>query len=57
MRLRIAEQYITQFGRLAHAGNTFVIPANMSDLASMLTLATTLVRGPSDAAPSGPARA
>ena len=48
MRLRIAEQYIAQFGRLAQAGNTFVVPANMSDLASMMTLATTLVRGPSD---------
>jgi regulator of protease activity HflC (stomatin/prohibitin superfamily) len=57
MRLRIAEQYITQFGRLAHQGNTFVVPANLTDLASMLTLATTLVRGPADAAPAGPARA
>jgi regulator of protease activity HflC (stomatin/prohibitin superfamily) len=57
MRLRIAEQYITQFGRLAHQGNTFVVPANLSDLASMLTLATTLVRGPADTAPAGPARA
>jgi regulator of protease activity HflC (stomatin/prohibitin superfamily) len=57
MRLRIGEQYITQFGRLAHHGNTFVVPANLSDLASMLTLATTLVRGPADGAPPGNARA
>jgi regulator of protease activity HflC (stomatin/prohibitin superfamily) len=54
MRLRIAEQYITQFGRLAQQGNTFVVPANLSDLASMLTLATTLVRGSGDAAPEPP---
>jgi regulator of protease activity HflC (stomatin/prohibitin superfamily) len=45
MRLRVAEQYVTQLGNLARAGNTFVVPANLSDVASMLTLATTLVRG------------
>jgi len=45
MKLRVAEQYIGQLGQLAKAGNTFVIPANLSDLASMTTLATTLVRG------------
>jgi regulator of protease activity HflC (stomatin/prohibitin superfamily) len=45
MRLRVAEQYVTQLGHLAREGNTFVIPANLSDVASMLTLATTLVKG------------
>jgi regulator of protease activity HflC (stomatin/prohibitin superfamily) len=44
MRLRIAEQYIHQFGQLAKEGNTFVVPANLSDLASMLTLASTVLR-------------
>ena len=44
MRLRIAEQYIQQFGHLAKAGNTFVVPANLSDLAGMLTLASTVLR-------------
>jgi regulator of protease activity HflC (stomatin/prohibitin superfamily) len=44
MRLRIAEQYIAQFGHLAKEGNTFVVPANLSDLASMLTLASTVLR-------------
>jgi regulator of protease activity HflC (stomatin/prohibitin superfamily) len=45
MRLRVAEQYVTQLGNLAKEGNTFVIPANLSDVAGMLTLATTLVKG------------
>ena len=45
MRLRVAEQYVTQLGHLAKEGNTFVVPANLSDVASMLTMATTLVRG------------
>ena len=44
MRLRIAEQYIQQFGNLAKQGNTFVVPANLSDLAGMLTLASTVLR-------------
>ena len=45
IRLRIAEQYVEQFGQLAKEGNTFVVPANLGDLASMLTLATTIVKG------------
>jgi regulator of protease activity HflC (stomatin/prohibitin superfamily) len=44
MQLRIAEAYIAQFGRLAKEGNTFVVPANLSDLASMIALATGTVR-------------
>ena len=45
MRLRIAEQYVAQFGQLAKESNTLVVPANLSDLASMLTLASTIVKG------------
>ena len=52
MRLRVAEQYVTQLGHLAKEGNTFVIPANLSDVASMLTLATTLVKGIGGAPPA-----
>ncbi len=52
MRLRIAEQYVAQFGQLAKESNTLVVPANLSDLASMLTLASTIVKG--NDATSGP---
>jgi regulator of protease activity HflC (stomatin/prohibitin superfamily) len=45
MQLRIAEQYITQFGNLAKNGNTFVVPANLGDLTSMMALATDIVKG------------
>lgn len=44
MKLRIAEQYITQFGKLAKAGNTFVVPSNLSDIASILALATGVLK-------------
>ena len=39
MELRIAETYLQQFGKLAQQGNTIVLPANLSDIGSMITLA------------------
>ena len=39
MQLRIGEQYVDQFGNLAQTGNTFVVSANLTDLASMIALA------------------
>jgi len=56
MQLRIAEQYLTQFGNLAKEGNTFVVPANLSDISSMLALATGIFRGERPAE-GGPQRA
>jgi len=44
MQLRIAEQYITQFGELAKQGNTLVVPANLTDLAAMIALATKVAK-------------
>jgi len=44
MRLRIAENYIEQFGNLAKEANTLVIPANLSDIASMISLATNIIK-------------
>ncbi len=49
MQLRIAEQYIGEFGNLAKAGNTFVIPANLADLTSMMALATDIAKRKSGA--------
>lgn len=40
VRLRIAEQYIREFGNIAKVGNTLVIPAQLSDVASMVAMAT-----------------
>lgn len=44
MQLRIAEQYIEQFGKLAKAGNTFVLPANLTELGSMVALAKGIIK-------------
>jgi hypothetical protein len=40
MQLRVAEDYLTQFGNLAKAGNALVVPANLSDVAGMIAVAT-----------------
>jgi regulator of protease activity HflC (stomatin/prohibitin superfamily) len=44
VQLRVAEQYITQFGELAKESNTMVLPATLSDVGSMLTLAMNVIR-------------
>ncbi len=44
MQLRVAEAYLQQFGKLAKEGNTLIVPSNLSDLASMISLATTVAR-------------
>ncbi len=40
MQLRIAEDYVQQFGNIARAGNTIVVPASVSDIAGMIAMAT-----------------
>jgi regulator of protease activity HflC (stomatin/prohibitin superfamily) len=44
VQLRVAEQYITQFGNLAKVGNTLIIPSNLSDVASVLAAAMTVIQ-------------
>jgi regulator of protease activity HflC (stomatin/prohibitin superfamily) len=44
VQLRVAEQYIGQFGELAKASNTLVLPANVADVGSMIALAMAAVR-------------
>jgi len=44
VQLRVAEQYLAQFGNLAKAGNTLVVPATLSDVGSMITMAMNIMR-------------
>ena len=56
MQLRVAEDYLERFGNLAKAGNTLIVPANLSDVASMIGAATTVMKQVSSdggAAPRG----
>lgn len=52
MQLRIAEQYVAQFGEIAKEGNTLVVPANLSDVSSMIALATKVAKDTLAATPS-----
>ena len=40
--LRIAEQYIKEFGNLAKQNNTMIIPSNLADLSSIIATATSV---------------
>jgi regulator of protease activity HflC (stomatin/prohibitin superfamily) len=42
MNLRVAQEYITQFGNIAKAGNTVIIPSNLSDIAGLVEGLTTM---------------
>ena len=44
MQLRIAEQYINQFGQLAKSGNSMIVPANVADISAMLAMATGVLK-------------
>ena len=45
VQLRVAEQYVGEFGKLAQRSNTVVIPANVSDLAGMISMAMGVYKG------------
>src|SRR5262249_9380707 len=44
VQLRVAQQYIPEFGKLAKESNTLVLPLNASDVASMVALASNVVK-------------
>ena len=53
MQLRVAEDYLERFGNLAREGNTLIVPANLSDVSSMIGAATTVFKHTAEAASRG----
>jgi regulator of protease activity HflC (stomatin/prohibitin superfamily) len=54
VQLRVAEQYITQFGHITSSSDsTIVLPANIADVGGMITMAMKLI-GKGSSAPAGP---
>ncbi len=49
--LKVAEQYIAAFGNLAKTGNTLIVPSNLTDVATMVQSAMTILGQKKDAAP------
>jgi regulator of protease activity HflC (stomatin/prohibitin superfamily) len=54
VQLRVAEQYVAQFGNLAQRTNTVVVPANVSDVAGMIATAMKVFGGGAMAPPPRP---
>ena len=53
VQLRVAEQYLDQFGKLAKESTTLIVPANLSDVSSMIATAMTFIRqGGGDSKPT-----
>ena len=44
VKLRVADNYLTQFGKLAQEGNTMILPATLSDVGSMIALAMNVIK-------------
>src|ERR671913_270576 len=43
IQLKVAEQYISEFGKVIHNADTIILPANVADVASMITTAMNVV--------------
>ena len=44
VNLRVAEQYIGEFGKLAKENNTMILPGNLTDVASMVATAMSTIK-------------
>lgn len=44
VNLKVAEQYVDAFGRLAKESNTLVVPANLADMTSLITTAMGVIK-------------
>jgi regulator of protease activity HflC (stomatin/prohibitin superfamily) len=50
VNLRIAEQYLDEFGKLAKTNNSIIIPSNLSDIAGMIKAASSVIKQQTGAA-------
>jgi regulator of protease activity HflC (stomatin/prohibitin superfamily) len=56
VQLRVAEQYLREFGNLAKAGTSMIVPANLTDVSSMIASAMTVMRRTGSDGPVAPHR-
>jgi regulator of protease activity HflC (stomatin/prohibitin superfamily) len=50
VNLRIAEQYLDEFGKLAKTNNSIIIPSDLSDIAGMIKAASSVIKHGSEEA-------
>lgn len=44
VKLRVADNYVDQFGKLAKTGNTLILPANLADMGSLIASAMSIIK-------------
>jgi len=49
VNLRIAEQYLDEFGKLAKTNNSIIIPSDLSDIAGMIKAASSVIKDRTEA--------
>ncbi len=54
VNLRIAEQYLNEFGKLAKTNNTMIIPSDLADIAGVIKAASSVIRPPAQAPAAAP---
>jgi regulator of protease activity HflC (stomatin/prohibitin superfamily) len=52
VNLRIAEQYLTEFGKLAQTNNTMIVPADLSDISGVISSVTSVINKTNSGLPS-----
>jgi len=52
VNLRIAEQYLNEFGKLAKTNNSIIIPSDLSDIAGMIKAASSVIKDKTEASPA-----
>ena len=45
MNMQLAQQYLTEFGKMAKTNNTMIVPSDLANVAGILKAATTIVKG------------
>jgi len=45
LNMQLAQDYLTQFGKLAQTNNTMIVPADIGNVAGMIKAATSIVQG------------
>ena len=56
VNLRIAEQYLGEFGKLAKTNNTMIVPADLSDIAGVISSITSVLNKTSVEPPAAPVK-
>ncbi len=51
VNLRVAEQYLNEFGKLAKTNNSIIIPTDLADIAGVIKAATSVIKGQPDTEP------